>query len=60
MVKVDEADADGEAKRLVVSPVTIWMGVFPKSTSAVADDILALLTLGVRGIKPRGKIESFL
>ena len=44
-VEVDEAPEDeedaegeeeGEAKKPVVSPVTIWIGVFPESTSATA------------------------
>jgi hypothetical protein len=63
MVEVDEAseeeeDAEGEeegedeetveAKKSVVGPVTIWIGVFPESTSATtahdaAQDVLALL-----------------
>lgn len=57
MVKVDEApedeeDADEEmveaTKKPVISPVTIWIGVFPESTSATAahdatQDVLALL-----------------
>ena len=56
MVEVDEApedegDADEEtveAKKLVVSPITIWIGIFPKSASAtaahdVAQAVLALL-----------------
>jgi len=56
MVEVDEApkdkeDADEEtveAKKPVVGPVTIWIGVFPESTSAMAahdaaQDVLALL-----------------
>ncbi|KAK0491980.1 hypothetical protein EDD18DRAFT_1311037 [Armillaria luteobubalina] len=50
MVEVDE-DADeetAEAKKPVVGPVTIWIGVFPESTSATAahdaaQDVLALL-----------------
>ena len=56
MVDVDEApedeeDADEETvevKKPVVGPVTIWIGVFPESTSATAayhaaQDVLALL-----------------
>ncbi|KAG7439988.1 uncharacterized protein BT62DRAFT_924364 [Guyanagaster necrorhizus] len=56
MVEVDEAPEDEEdtdketveANKPVVSPVTIWIGVFPESTSATAahdaaQDILALL-----------------
>lgn len=56
MVEVDEApeyeeDADEEtvgAKKPIVGPVTIWIGVFPESTSATAahdaaQDVLALL-----------------
>ncbi|KAK0213851.1 hypothetical protein IW262DRAFT_1411917 [Armillaria fumosa] len=49
MVEVDE-DADEEtveAKKAVVGPVTIWIGVFPESTSATAahDAAQAVLTL---------------
>ncbi|KAH8114185.1 hypothetical protein DFH11DRAFT_1856007 [Phellopilus nigrolimitatus] len=55
MVEVDEAPEDEgddeetvEAKKPVVGPVTIWIGVFPESTSATAardaaQDVLALL-----------------
>ena len=56
MVEVDEAfedEEDGdeetvEAKKPVAGPVTIWIGVFPESTSATtaqdaAQDVLALL-----------------
>jgi hypothetical protein len=44
MLEVDEEDAEEP----VVSPVTIWIGVFPRSTSATAahgaaQDVLALL-----------------
>ncbi|KAI1787375.1 hypothetical protein LXA43DRAFT_1098305 [Ganoderma leucocontextum] len=56
-VEVDEAPEDeddaegeeeGEAKKPDVGPVTIWIGVFPESTSATAahdaaQDVLALL-----------------
>ena len=62
MVEVDEAledeeseneesedeEEEGKAKKPAVSPVTIWTGVFPESTSATAahdaaQDVLALL-----------------
>ncbi|KAH8997162.1 hypothetical protein EDB86DRAFT_3153777, partial [Lactarius hatsudake] len=54
MVKVDEAPEDEEdageeaTKKPVIGPVTIWIGVFPESTSATAahdaaQDVLALL-----------------
>ena len=56
-VEVDEAPEDEEededeemvkAKKPVLSPVTIWIGVFPESTTATAahnaaQDVLALL-----------------
>jgi hypothetical protein len=43
-----EGEEEGEAKKPVVGPVTIWIGVFPESTSATAahdaaQDVLALL-----------------
>ncbi|KIL60408.1 hypothetical protein M378DRAFT_14168 [Amanita muscaria Koide BX008] len=43
-----EGEEEGEAKKPVVGPVTIWIGVFPESTSATAahdaaHDVLALL-----------------
>jgi hypothetical protein len=51
MVDVDEAvedEEEGEAKKPIIGPVTIWTGVFPGSTSATAahdaaQDVLALL-----------------
>jgi hypothetical protein len=56
-VEVDEVSEDkedtkgkeeGKAKKPVISPVTIWIGIFPESTSTMAahdtaQDILALL-----------------
>ncbi|KAF9519043.1 hypothetical protein BS47DRAFT_1388465 [Hydnum rufescens UP504] len=50
-VKCEEEDKDEEtvgAKKLVVSPVTIWFGIFSESASAMAahnmaQDVLALL-----------------
>jgi hypothetical protein len=44
----EEEDKLVGAKKLVISPVTIWIGVFPKSTSTtaahnMAQDVLALL-----------------
>ena len=57
-VEVDEAPEDEEegedeetvtvdAKKPVLSPVTIWIGVFPKSTTATAahDAAQSILTL---------------
>ncbi|KAM6499303.1 hypothetical protein JOM56_004811 [Amanita muscaria] len=43
-----EGEEEGEAKKPVVGPVTIWIGVFPESTSATAahdaaQDVLVLL-----------------
>lgn len=44
----DEETQEGEVKKPAISPVTIWIGVFPGSTSATAahdaaQDVLALL-----------------
>ena len=43
-----ESEEEGKARKPVSSPVTIWIGIFPESTSATAahdaaQDVLALL-----------------
>ncbi|KAF8346769.1 hypothetical protein F5887DRAFT_1061256 [Amanita rubescens] len=43
-----KGEEEGKAKKSIVGPVTIWIGIFPKSTSATAahdaaQDVLALL-----------------